>query len=420
LLIIWSLAFIENRSLRQAARAAEIQAAELEQLRIQQKVTERSEQAKARFLANVSHEIRTPMNGILGMSEILLRSNLNSEQWSQAELVNSSAQGLLGIIDDILEFSKFEAGELSFVEQPFDLEDVSGHVVDLFRASGKQKNVRLRLEIQDDVPLQLEGDSSRLRQVLMNLVSNAVKFTPEGEIRIQFSLRESTGSEIRLRCEVSDSGIGVNPETVDQLFLPFSQGDESTSRKYGGSGLGLAISKQIVEAQSGEIGVFADAEKGSTFWFELPYKLSATQGDASEKVSESIPEKDTGARILIAEDDQVSQIVAMKQLEALGKEADLVSNGKEVLEALKKRSYSLILMDCQMPEMDGFQATGHIREQGYSQTDLPIIALTAHVLDEDRDRCFAAGMNDVLSKPVLLERLRAVLTKWETPETQPG
>ncbi len=413
LLLFWILAVLENRSLRRDAQIAKSQTEELERLRVKQQVDERAKQAKGQFLANVSHEIRTPMNGILGMSEILLHGKLDSVQQGQVELVHSSAQGLLEIIDDILEYSKLEVGEISLVNEPFKLQKIARQVLDLARVAVGQKNVGLHIELPDEIPLQLEGDSSRLRQVLLNLVVNAIKFTHEGDIRIRFSLGGMSDSRALVLCEVIDSGIGIKAADADRLFLPFTQGDESSSRKYGGSGLGLAISKQIVEAQSGKIGVKSNPQGGSTFWFELPFMVAPIQADDKLHESGMTPAQKAGGRILLAEDDPVNQLVAVKQLEFLGLLAvDVANNGNEALDALKRHSYSLVLMDCQMPELDGYEATRRIRAQGWSRADLPIIALTAHAADEDRERCLDAGMNDFISKPVLLENLRNTLAKW--------
>jgi CheY-like chemotaxis protein len=270
----------------------------------------------------------------------------------------------------------------------------------------------MHLEIRGGVPIGLDGDPSRLRQVLVNLVGNALKFTTKGEIRVVFSLCGKSGSEVCIRCEVIDTGIGFTPEIADQLFQPFAQADESISRKFGGSGLGLAISKNIIDAQSGKIGAFSEQGKGATFWFEVPFVVSATANDKKTDDSEVDIVLFSSERILLAEDNEINQIVAVKQLTSLGLKVDVASNGNEVLQALEQRSYSLILMDCQMPELDGIDAARQIREKGYSKTDLPIIALTAHVFEEDRKRCIDAGMNDFLSKPLSLAQLNSVLARW--------
>ncbi len=417
LAIFCLLAMLENRSLRRVFHEGEARSVELEALRVKQQVAKRAAKMKDRFFANVSHEIRTPMNGILGMSEILLRGELNNEQQEHAKLVNLSAQGMVKVVDDILAYSKYEAGELALVQEPFRLDETATQVLDLFRASQEQKDIEMFLKFQDDMPLGLEGDSSRLRLVLMNLVANAIKFTQEGEIRIGFTLVETSDSTARIRCEVIDSGIGIKSDAVDELFLPFSQADESSSRKYGGSGLGLAISKKIVEAHSGKIGAFNNPEQGAVFWFEIPFELVANKADALLQEPDVPPsvvtsEQKSDRQILLAEDDVVNQLVAVKQLEILGYQVDVASNGKEVLKALGQHTYALILMDCQMPELDGLQATRLIREQGYSKSELPIVALTANVFDEDRESCFEAGMNDFIAKPVMLESLRDVVGKW--------
>jgi len=412
LVVFWVLAILENISLRVSSQRARAQAAELEELRVRQAVSERAEKAKGRFLANISHEIRTPMNGILGMSEILLRGNLEDEQRYQATLLKTSAQEMVKIVDDILDYSRIEAGELSLVMEAFRLDRLAGDVIDLFAATQVSNCVEMILDIQDDVPLELEGDASRLRQVLVNLVSNAVKFTTEGEVRLQISLRDRSSTEARIFCKVSDTGIGIEPAEAEKLFLPFTQGDESSSRGYGGIGLGLSISKQIIEAHGGEIGTFGDPGEGSVFWFEVPLKLARAQMDIPVQPASGPTCPDQDRKILLAEDDEVNSLVALKQIELLGYKADVARDGNEVLDALEQHSYALILMDCQMPSLDGLQATRLIREKGYTQSELPIIALTANAFDEDREACLECGMNDFITKPAELEHIRAVLAKW--------
>jgi signal transduction histidine kinase/DNA-binding response OmpR family regulator len=427
--LVWHFRDISDR------KQAEVQQSQLlAELKHAKEAAELAARAKADFLAVMSHEIRTPINGVLGMTQLLATTELTPEQQKFVKIAQVSGEILLTVINDILDFSKIESGKLELERQPLAIRVCLQEVCDLLTVKAAEKNLNLYYQVASDVPTNIVGDATRLRQILLNLVNNAIKFTTEGEVRIfvrlQTEMMESNSSvmatfaisKVSLLFAVKDTGIGIPKDTIERLFKPFSQADLATTRKYGGTGLGLAICDRLIALMNGEIWVESELGEGSTFFFTIQTNVAGLPQESPQVSRRKTPKLDTklGERlplvILVAEDNQINQEFALAMLVKMGFEVDIVDNGRDAIAAIQKREYNILLLDVQMPEMDGLETASYLvnnwHKLGLAYPRPKIIAMTASTYQDDREKCFEAGMDDYISKPIAIDVMQHMLEKW--------
>lgn len=402
-----------------------------EELQRQIQAAQAASVAKSRFLANMSHELRTPLNGVIGIIDLLLDTPLNNDQRMLADVARSSGETLLSLINDVLDLSKIESGKFTIERTDFDLRALMEDVIPAFAFRAKEKGLQFNCTLDPDVPVWLQGDPLRLRQILINLIGNAIKFTSKGSVSVRVSRDEGGTPEgdaelVALRFSVADTGIGIPPKSVGWLFENFTQVDASTTRKFGGTGLGLSISRQLAQLMGGEIRVSSEEGKGSEFWFTMRFPVvppvsesPAAKGDSEAFSGRHRPAGNSSAdfracHILLVEDNRVNRLVAERYLMKMGVAYSTAENGAEALDALARHTFDLVFMDVQMPVMDGFETTYRIRngEASARARHIPIIAMTAHALAGDREKCIDAGMSDYITKPLRSRDIQNAIDRW--------
>jgi signal transduction histidine kinase/ActR/RegA family two-component response regulator len=384
-------------------------------------MAEKASQAKSEFIANMSHVIRTSLNGIVGMAQLLSGTRLSSEQQNCAETILQSTSGLLNIINQVCDISKVEAGQMDVHESPIDLREMCDNIFSLFTPQLEKKTVELKCACADNVPPYVTGDEGLIEQVLVNLVGNAIKFTHKGSVTLNIERPKQGAGDAELYFQVIDTGIGISKKDQATIFEKFTQADGSTKRMYGGTGLGLAICKQLVELMGGKIGIISSKGRGSTFFFNLTLPQSAPPNQQKPPEETVATQIRAGVKVLLVEDNKVNQKVAMAILRKAGCEVEAVENGQNAIQQIRKAHYDVVLMDCQMPVMDGFEATAQIRAMRKPRGNIPIIAITAHAMKDDRQKCLDAGMDDYISKPVSRQALVSLINKHAgRPEMPPA
>ena len=384
-------------------------------------IADAANKSKSDFLANMSHEIRTPMNGVLGTLQLLQDTELTASQREYVSIAYNSGDSLLVILNDILDFSKIEAGKMTLESIPFDIKKLINEIVMLLKSKAEDRKVKLNSEIDDKFNKTIKGDSVKIRQIITNLMTNAIKFTENGEVKIKLTVLDESNESIKLKLEVIDNGIGITDEAQKKLFNSFTQADSSTTRKYGGTGLGLAIVRKLVYLMHGRLGLESKIGEGSNFWIEIIFETDdgheIENRDTDDNVKKNTKQNELSGKILLVEDNLINQMIAKKMLEALGLEYELAVNGQEAVGLLiESNEFSLVLMDCQMPVMDGYEATRQIRsnenQSAAKGSHIAIIAMTANVMQGDKEQCIAAGMDDYIAKPIKSPDLKDMLYKW--------